>query len=49
MVRDAKRVSSGTADSSNPKTGDNIFMAVTVMTLSALALVYVFDKKRAVK
>lgn len=49
MVRDAKRISSGTADSSNPKTGDSIFVAVTVMTLSALALVYVFDKKRAVK
>lgn len=37
------------ADSSNPKTGDNIFMAVTVMTMSAAALVYVFGKKRAVK
>ena len=51
MVRDAKKISSGTADSSNPKTGDTIFMAVTVMALSATALaaVYVFNKKRAVK
>jgi len=37
------------ADSSNPKTGDTIFMAVTVMAMSAIALVYVFDKKRSAK
>lgn len=51
MVRDAQKISSGTADSTNPKTGDTIFMAVTVMALSAtaLAVVYFFNKKRAVK
>lgn len=51
MVRDAQKISSGTADSTNPKTGDTIFVAVTVMALSATALaaVYVFNKKRAVK
>lgn len=49
MVRDAKRVSSGSADTSNPKTGDAIFMAVTIMATSAAALIYVFNKKRAVK
>lgn len=51
MVKDAQKISSGTADSTNPKTGDTIFMAVTVMALSATALaaVYVFSKKRAVK
>ena len=51
MVRDAKRISSGVADSSNPKTGDAIYMAVTVMALSgtALAAAYIFSKKRAVK
>ena len=38
-----------TADSSNPKTGDAIFMAVTIMATSAAALIYVFNKKRAVK
>ncbi len=41
---------SSTADSSNPKTGDSIFMAVTVMALSAsaLAAAYIFNKKRAI-
>ena len=40
--------SSGTADSSNPKTGDTIFVPVMVMgvTATALAAAYVFGKKR---
>lgn len=40
--------SSSKADSSNPKTGDNIMMAASVMALSAsaLAVAYFFDKKR---
>lgn len=43
--------SSSTADSSNPKTGDGIFMAVTVMAVSASALVVLFlmNKKRLAK
>ena len=47
----AKSSSSSNADSSNPKTGDTIFMAVTVMGLSAasLAAVYYISKKRAVR
>lgn len=49
MVRDAQRISSGTADSSNPKTGDNILMVVSIMVMSGAALAYVFSKKRAVK
>ena len=41
----------GTADTSNPKTGDQIFMAVTMMAVSAsaLALFFFLNKKRAVK
>lgn len=47
----AKSSSSSTADSSNPKTGDTIYTTMTVMTVSAcaLALVYFFNKKRAVR
>ena len=45
----ASSSNSSNADSSNPKTGDTIFMAVTVMAMSAAALVYVFGKKRAAK
>lgn len=41
--------SSSTADSTNPKTGDSIYMVATVMGLSAAALaaVYYVSKKRA--
>lgn len=51
MITNAKLKSSSTADSTNPKTGDSIFMTVTVMTLSAsaLALFFFLNKKRAVK
>ncbi len=45
----AKNTSSSTADSSNPKTGDTIYTAMTVMGLSAAALAaaaYVYSKKR---
>lgn len=51
MITNAKLKSSSSADSSNPKTGDNIMMAVSVMTLSASALAVFFylNKKRAVK
>ena len=41
-----------TADSSNPKTGDEIYMAVTVLGLSAASLAavaYVYSKKRLAK
>ena len=41
--------SSATADSSNPKTGDSIFTAMTVMGLSAASLaavMFVYNKKR---
>lgn len=53
MVHNAKvrtSSSSGTADSSNPKTGDMIFNAVTVMGASAacLAALFYLNKKRAV-
>lgn len=43
--------SSSVADSSNPKTGDEIYMAVTAMAVSAtaLALCFFYNKKRAVK
>lgn len=43
---------SATADSSNPKTGDEIYMAVTVLGLSAASLAavaYVYSKKRLAK
>lgn len=51
MVNNAKAKSSSNADSSNPKTGDDIYMTVTVMGLSAAALcaVYFVSKKRAVR
>lgn len=41
----------GTADTTNPKTGDQIFMAVTMMSVSAtaLALFFFLNKKRAAK
>ncbi|MBO7252877.1 MAG: hypothetical protein J6V25_09675 [Oscillospiraceae bacterium] len=51
MIGNAKLASnsSNKADSSNPKTGDEIYMAVTGMALtaSALALCFFFNKKRA--
>lgn len=48
MITNAKAKSTSTADSSNPKTGDAIFMTITVMGLSAAALtgMYFYDKKR---
>lgn len=51
MVNNAKAKTSSNADSSNPKTGDDIYMTVTVMGLSAAALcaVYFISKKRAVR
>lgn len=52
MVGNAKLASSSSsnADSSNPKTGDEIYMAVTAMAVSAsaLALGFYFLKKRAI-
>lgn len=50
MVNNAVAKTSSNADSSNPKTGDDIYMTVTVMGLSAAALcaVYYISKKRAV-
>lgn len=47
----AKTDSSSSSTSSNPKTGDTIYMVVTVMGLSAasLAAVYYISKKRAVR
>ena len=51
MVNNAKAKTNSNADSSNPKTGDDIYMTVTVMGLSAAALcaVYYISKKRAVR
>ncbi len=53
MINNAyvKSASTNTADTSNPKTGDNIFMTVSVMGLSATALAaaFFFSKKRAVR
>ena len=51
MLDNAKAKTTSTADSSNPKTGDSIYMTVTVMGLSAAALaaVYYVSKKRAVR
>lgn len=48
MLKNAKAKTSATADSSNPKTGDTIFVPVMVMgvTATALAAAYVFGKKR---
>lgn len=43
--------SNGNVDTSNPKTGDSIYVAVTVLGMSAAALaaVYFFEKKRAAR
>ena len=48
MIGNAKAKTSATADSSNPKTGDTIFVPFMVMglTATALAAAYVFGKKR---
>lgn len=48
MLKNAKAKSSATADTSNPKTGDTIFVPFMVMgvTATALAAAYVFGKKR---
>lgn len=48
MLTNATRKTSSTADASNPKTGDAIFMTITVMGLSAAGLtaLYFYDKKR---
>ena len=48
MIGNAKSKSSSTADTSNPKTGDTIFVPFMVMgvTATALAAAYVFGKKR---
>ena len=48
MLNNAKLKSASTADSSNPKTGDTIFVPFMVMglTATALAAAYVFGKKR---
>lgn len=46
-----KNVKKAVADDTNPKTGDNIMMAFSVMTMSAasLAAVFFLNKKRLVK
>lgn len=51
MLNNATAKTSSNADTSNPKTGDDIYMTVTVMGLSAAALcaVYYISKKRAVR
>ena len=41
-----KNVKQSTADSSNPKTGDNIMIAVTTMALAAVALVSMVELKK---
>lgn len=48
MIGNAKAKSTATADTSNPKTGDTIFVPFMVMgvTATALAAAYVFGKKR---
>ena len=48
MIGNAKAKSTSTADTSNPKTGDTIFVPFMVMgvTATALAAAYVFGKKR---
>lgn len=50
-IDNAKAKTDSSSTSSNPKTGDTIYMAVTVMGLSAasLAAVYYISKKRAVR
>ena len=51
VVIDNAKAKSNNGDPSNPKTGDDIYMTVTVMGLSAAALcaVYFVSKKRAVR
>ena len=52
MISNAVAKTSSTADSSNPKTGDEIYIAVTALGLSGAALasaLYVFTKKRTAK
>lgn len=49
MLKNAKAKSTNTPDASNPKTGDNIFMVVSIMGVSAAALAtayYFYNKKR---
>lgn len=48
MITNVTSKSTSTADPSNPKTGDAIFMTITVMGLSAAALtgLFFYDKKR---
>lgn len=48
MITNATAKTTSTADTSNPKTGDAIFMTITVMGLSAAALtgLFFYDKKR---
>ena len=41
-----KNVKKSTADSTNPKTGDNIMIAVTTMTLAAVAVVSMVELKK---
>lgn len=50
MITNATAKTTSTADTSNPKTGDAIFMTITVMGLSAAGLtgLYFYDKKRKV-
>ena len=50
MLTNATAISSGNADSSNPKTGDELYKAITVMAVSAsaLAVAFYFNKKRTV-
>jgi hypothetical protein len=49
MVTNAKVRSSANADSTNPKTGDEIFVPMTVLfaSVSSLAVLYYLNKKRA--
>ena len=52
MISNATAKTTSTADSSNPKTGDSIFMAVTVMGISATTLataLFFYNKKRLAK
>ena len=48
VLKNSSTKSSGTADSSNPKTGDTIYVPVMIMgaAATALAAAYVFGKKR---
>ena len=48
----AKSSSSGTADTSNPKTGDSIYAPIAVLGVSATALaaaMFFYNKKRLAK